>query len=296
MQVPASSSPSPMAPTLPAPGMRRLVIGWTNLLPQIYGDVMTFDDARGAAVHAQHAIAVRAASLLPAVPLAPMFSPLPPGQDAWAKHVTSTPGFLSAFGQQGWQVVRVPLDRLVAWQPIVDATRDGAPPISTDDEIVRAFMPEVATTLAYNATISRDEQGGFHAMLTSDDPNHDLDLSLDDGGAGGLRVRLRPRSNIVHAMLINGRLVVLNGYNRLVRLAGAGHVEAPIVVLEQGHAAAGPIADRPGFLPLNLVASLPRPPLIPDFLNPDLTLDIPKPAVARGHDFRFTHTELPVRR
>lgn len=295
IQVPTAQS-SPLTTSMPARGMRRLVVGWWNALPQIHGEVMTFDAARAASMHAQHATAVKAASLLPPVPLVPQFSPLSPVEDAWVKHVTSTPAFLNAFGQQGWQVVRVPINQLVMWQATLDAPRDDAPSLSSDEEVIKAFMPEVAQKLDYTTTLSRDEQGGFHAMLTADDPNHDLDLSLEDGGAGGLRVRLRPRTNIVHAMVINNRLLVLNGYHRLARLAASGRTDAPLLVLETGHSAAGALADRPGFFPLKLVLNAPRPPLIPDFLNTDVTIDVPKPEVARGHDCRFTHTELPVRR
>jgi hypothetical protein len=281
---------------MPAAGMRRIVVGWSNQLPQIYGDVLTFESDRARAVHVQHAAALKAASLLPVVALTPQYTALSTVEEAWTKHVTSTPGFLNSFGQQGWKIARVSLDRLVMWQPVVDAPRDDAPAMSTEEEIIKAVMPEVAIAPVYSSTLTRDEQGAFRAVLTSADPNHDIDLTLEEGGAGGLRVRLRARSNVVHAMPINGRLVVLNGYHRLARLAAAGYTDAPILLLDPGHNAAGVLADRPGFLPLNLIANIPRPPLIPDFLNGDLTMEMPKPDVARAHDFRFTHTEIPVRR
>ena len=168
---------SPLATALPARGMRRLVVGWWNALPQIYGEVMTFDAARAASLHAQHAMAVKAVNQLLPVQLAPQLSPLSSVEDGWVKHVTTTPGFLNVFSQQGWQVVRVPLDRMVIWQPTLDAPRDDAPALSNEEDVIKAFMPEVASKVAYTTTLSRDEQGGFHAMLTADDPNHDLDLT-----------------------------------------------------------------------------------------------------------------------
>jgi hypothetical protein len=288
-------SSQPTAHPMPAAGMRRLLVGWFNQLPQIYGDVITFDAARATGLHKRHAEAIKAVSMLPLVPLAPSFVPLSPVEEGWVDHVTATPSFLNSFGHRGWRVVRVSLAQLVVWQPIVDAPRDDAPAITTEEEIIKALLPEVPTTLPYRSTLSRDEKGAFHAMLTSSDPNHDFDLTVDEEGAGGVRIRLRPRANIVFATLVNGRLVVLNGYNRLARLASAGRREAPILLLEPGHAA-GVIAERPGFLPLNIVVNAPRPPLVPDFLNSDVTMDVLKPAVERGHDFTFTHVELPVRR
>lgn len=289
------ASSSPIALGMPAPTLRRLMLGWSNILPQAYGDVVTFDAARAQSLHARHASAVKVASCLPVVSLVPLAGPLSAIEDEWASEVSSTMGFLNTFGQQGWRFARVPLAQLVVWQPLVDAPRDDAPPLANEEEIIKALVPKLATSLVYTTTLSRDEQGTFHALLTSADPNHDVDLTLEDGGAGGLRVRLRPRINIVHAVPINGRLVVLNGYHRLARLAAAGHVDAPILLLEPGHAASA-IADRPGFLPLGLIASIARPPLIPDFMNPDLTVDVPRPEISRGHDFRFTNTDLPIRR
>lgn len=281
--------------SVPPAGMRRILVGWANSLTHVYADVATLADGRAAALHARHAAAVAAAGALAPVQFGPTPMPLSAAEQAWVKHVTATPLFRTSFGLQGWRVARVPLASLVVWQPMVDAPLDEAPPITTEEEVVQALLPEPPAFHLSKGSVAADGQGGVRAVLMSADPNHDLDISLDDEGAGGLRIRLRPRTNIAHAMPLNGRLVVLNGYNRLVRLAAAGYTDAPILLLDQGHHAAGPIADRPGFLPLQFVTNAPRPPVITDFLDGTLTIDVPKPQIARGHDFRISHAEFPVR-
>jgi hypothetical protein len=100
------------------------------------------------------------------------------------KQITSTPAFLNVFGQKGWQVVRVPLDRLVVWQPIVDAPRDEAAPLGNEEEVVRGFLPEAAITFDYKTTLSRDEQGGFYALLTCEDPRLSVRFDGRVSGAG----------------------------------------------------------------------------------------------------------------
>jgi len=88
---------------MPAAGMRRLIVGWSNFLPHIYGDILTCDASRANAFNVQHAGALKAASSLPVLPLAPSFAPLSTAEEAWARHVTATPGFLNSFGQRGWK-------------------------------------------------------------------------------------------------------------------------------------------------------------------------------------------------
>lgn len=279
---------------MPATGFRRALAAWSPVLQQVCPDVAGYDDAQALAVHAQHAAAMQAATKVGVRPLTPTYSPLSPIEDAWVKNVTASPRFLTIFGPQGWQVARVALDKIVAWQPVVDAPRASAPALSTPEEVVQALLPEIGTKLDYNATVMRDERGDFHAVLAAQDPNHDLDIRIDDGG-DGVHLRLRPRPNLVHATLINGRLVLLNGYNRLARLASEGHADAPILILQPGHPA-GAVSDRPGFFPLAFIAQAPCPPLICDFVNPDLVIDFPFRPIVRAHDMAFTHTELPIRR
>ena len=298
----STPTPSPVSavqrvgrPALPAPGMRRLLVGWSNSLAHVYSDVVTLDDARAIELNTFHASAVAAAAQLPVVSLAPSPGPLSQAEEAWVGHVSATPRFRTTFGLQGWRVARVALSGIVAWQPIVDAPVDDAPPLENEEQVIRGLLPEPPLLHPTKAALSPDGQGGVRALLTSSDPNHDVDISLEDEGAGGLRIKLRPRTNVVFAMPVNGRLVLFNGYNRLARLAAAGHADAPVLLLDPGHTAAGPVADRPGFLPLNLVVNLPRPPVLTDFLNSALTIDIPKPQLAKGHEFRIAHAEFPVR-
>jgi hypothetical protein len=180
---------------------------------------------------------------------------------------------------------------LVAWQPVVDFPLK--PPPTTSQEMIECFVPDGDEPLSYSSAISQDPQGGFRVLLSSANPNHDLDVRINSDSS--LTTRLKARSNIVHAVPLNGRIVVLNGYNRLVRAVSEGHTEVPVLLLEPGHPA-GAVADRPGFLPLNVVANHPRPPLVPDFFNPELTVDVPKREVSRVHDLSFRHAEFRMPR
>jgi hypothetical protein len=273
---------------LPARGMRRTIVGWSNVLRQVYGEVQWLDDARASVVHAHHAAAVRRVSQMPPVIRPATQATLSPVEQQWADHISSTPMFSNAFGQQGWAISRVPVDRLAVVQPVIDALYDAVP--TMEDEIVRWCLPE-SSTLDYHATLAPDSQpGSFHVVLTARHPNQDFDVELVEGGVGGVLLRLRPRPNYVAVIRLPHRFIVHNGHHRLVALAAAGFEEVPAVVLEAP--ALGPLQDRPGFLPFQQVAQVPRPPLVTDFLDPQVTIDTPGRRVGRVHDLRIVHTEL----
>jgi hypothetical protein len=155
--------------------------------------------------------------------------------------------------------------------------------------MIERFVPEVEAPIRYSSTITADPQGGFRVVLSSADPNHDLDVRVSPDSS--VVARLRAKSNVVNAVPVAGRLVVLNGYNRLAQAAASGQADVPVLLLEPGHPA-GAIGDRPGFLPLTMIAQHPRPPLITDFFNPEITIDVPKREVCRTHDLCFRHTEF----
>ena len=76
--------------------------------------------------------------------------------------------FLNAFGQKGWSIVRVPVDRLAVMQPVIDALQDPVP--TTEEEIVQWCLPE-SSVLDYHATLAPDSQpGSFHVVLTARHP------------------------------------------------------------------------------------------------------------------------------
>jgi hypothetical protein len=274
---------------MPAFGSRRLLIGWSNFLRDVHGEILTMAQANAVDLHAKHGAALQTVERMPPRPLPAQLGNLRPDEEAWTKKVAASPAFLNVFGQRGWRFVRAPLDVMVTWQPIIDFPLKPAP--VTPQEVIERFVPEGDATIAYTSAITPDPQGGFHVLLSSPDPNHDLDVRV--GADSAVTARLKGKSNIVHAVPINGRLVVLNGYNRLAQLASTGHTEAPLLLLEPGHPA-GVISDRPGFVPLNVVANHQRPPLIPDFFNPDITIEVPKRDMSRTHDLYFKHTEFLV--
>lgn len=283
------AGPALASSPLPASGMRRTMVGWANHLRQVYGEILWLEDQRARVMHAHHAAAVKLVSQMPPLQLPPTQTPLTPAQQLWADRIASTPMFLNAFGQQGWTIARVPIDRLAVRQPVIDALRDLTP--TTDDEVARWCLPETSL-LDYHASLAPDSQSGsFHVVLTAGHPNQDFDVELVEGGSAGVLLRLRPRPNYVAVIRLPHRFVVHNGHHRLAALAAAGITDVPAVVLEQ--AAVGPIQDRAGFLPFAQVAQLPRPPLVTDFLNPGVTIDIPGRSTGTVHDFRIVHTELP---
>ncbi|HEY1694673.1 MAG TPA: hypothetical protein VGG39_21025 [Polyangiaceae bacterium] len=210
-------------------------------------------------------------------------------EQQWADHITSTPLFQNAFGQNGWSVGRVPVDRLAVVQPVIDAMHDAVP--TTEEEVARWCLPE-SSTLDYHATLAADSQPrSFHVVLTARHPNQDFDVELQEGGAGGVLLRLRPRPNYIAVIHFPHRFIVHNGHHRLAALAAAGVTEVPVIILDAG--SIGPLQDRPGFLPFQLVTQVPRPPLVTDFLDPEVTIDIPSRVIGKVHDFRIVHTELP---
>jgi hypothetical protein len=274
---------------LPKPGKRRVLIAWTNQLRQVCDEVLRVDDVRARGLHAHHAGAIMRVSNMPPLSLPPTEAALSSAEQAWADHIAATPMFLNAFGQQGWKIARVPLDRLVIVQPVIDAIHDQVP--TSEEEVVKWCLPETST-LDYQASLAADSQpGSFHVILTARHPNQDFDVELVQGGTGGALLGLRPRPNHVSVIRLPNRYVVHNGHHRLAALADAGVAEVPVVILDP--AAMGPLQDRPGFLPFALAAQHPRPPVISDFLDPDLTIEVDGRTVGKVHALRIVHTELP---
>jgi len=287
--VTAAAPPAlPISLPLPAHGQRRVLIGWSNILRDVHGEIVTTDPVAAAALYAKHTAAVEAVERLTPRPLVAPLGAMDAAEEAWVKNVASTPAFINAFGQRGWSFVRAPLDILVTWQPVIDSPLK--PPPTSAQEVIERFVPEKEESIAYSSAITPDPQGGFHVTLTAANPNHDLDVRVNADAS--VTARLKGKSNIVHGVRIpNGRIVVLNGYNRLAQAASTGHTAVPLLLLEPGHPA-GAVGDRAGFLPINLIVNHRRPPLIPDFFNPEIAIDVPRREVSRVHDLSVKHTEF----
>jgi hypothetical protein len=83
-------------------------------------------------------------------------------------------------------------------------------------------------------------------------------------------------SNSFSAILvanISGRLMLRNGIHRTFLLAKLGLREIPCLVFEEENPAPTQITGYPTFTPATLMQL--RPPLLADFLNPDLCLEVP---------------------
>jgi hypothetical protein len=148
----AQPSPLPIGLPLPREGQRRLLIGWSNFLRDVYGEALTTDPEAATALHAKHMQAMQAVERMQPRPLAAPIGALTSEEEAWVRKVTVTPGFLNVFGQRGWQFVRIPLEILVAWQPVIDRlplARSARDPAG-DDRTLRARGGGADQVLVHN--------------------------------------------------------------------------------------------------------------------------------------------------
>jgi hypothetical protein len=91
----------------------------------------------------------------------------------------------------------------------------------------------------------------------------------------------------------SGRLILRNGIHRAFLLASMGVKSSPcILVKEEGPIVGPPSLAYPTFI--NAVLASPRPPMLADFLNPDLTLQVPLQRTHKLIKISAEETIIPI--
>jgi hypothetical protein len=185
------------------------------------------------------------------------------GQPIAGPHIDllrANPMFQQVFGQRPHQFCYVDLTQLVALQPWVEPRADPIP--GTEAELLEFALPlswEVAAEVGFTPPV------GPLQILTSNPALQGIAVNMEPGGRIVISAPLHPNLfNVVH---FNGRHYLRNGYHRAVDALIAGMTQFPAIVTEglfpQDVALVGMGPFNFGY-----VASLPRPPLLLDFISP----------------------------
>ncbi len=186
--------------------------------------------------------------------------------DRHAEHlqkVRSAPMFQNLIGTAAYRFAMADLREVIAVQPNVGLEAMGSKsfPINpSDEEIVNLCLPyghpfELQVTVAQNQVTFSGFDNNLNGVGIAHQP-------------GGLPT-LFPgsRGNWVQVAVCQGRLFLLNGYHRVVKLLAAGVSEIPCIVRDFA------LPEQMGFgqgrfFPLQYLMGATRPPLIRDFASP----------------------------
>jgi hypothetical protein len=158
-----------------------------------------------------------------------------------------------------------------------------APMPMTEAELLQWCLPETFG-MQGQASISGVAPNRWECLFETNDRN-----AVFGPISGGFAFGVQPRLNWVQVATSGDRSLVLNGNHRLALLASAGLTEVP--VLHRPLASLKEVVpNEPGVFSYEQV-SADRPPMICDFLNPDLTFDVPSPPQRRLMQVRVEMVE-----
>lgn len=176
--------------------------------------------------------------------------------------VKSSPYFQKVFAGLDSSFGMVDPNDLVVFQHFIQPPKGELPA-----DVLRWCLPTEFKTEA-QITIN----GTHSVVFVTQDHTSIFGINVDP--QKGPILGLQPRGNWLQVSRVEGRLVLRNGIHRAVRLAHAGHARIPALVVEYQSMEEVVPAD-PGFFNANYLRTLERPPLLTDFLNPELAVDIP---------------------
>lgn len=214
----------------------------------------------------------------------PPVKPLPAALQRHVEALAELPNFRKTFATVPVAFGLVELDRLVVYQHRIAmhaVDRMTARPGPLDD----AALADICLPLGTPPAAFRMVAGDDHQMVFESD-NHDarfLEPQLvDPADIAGFTVNGHAQAvlalavgfttNVLNVVRHNNRLVLNNGYHRAYALRALGVTHAPCLIQVCSHwedvalVASSEIYDN-----ATLYFSAPRPPLLRDFLNPELT-------------------------
>lgn len=201
------------------------------------------------------------------------------------------------------KVLLVPIAYLVTHQVLVNADyvralKEQSAQFAEPSDMIDYCFPQLEDTAA-------DVLQGQHTFV-SDNPNlkvlgikasvatHDL-LGTEHPTAS---VMVGVGNQGISVALFGGRLIVVNGYHRLLALYESGHREAPVVLIQPRDQSDLSVLKVPpaGSLPwfqLPLLTAM-RPPLLRDFANAEIALEVRMPKIKKVIDVQFQVIERVV--
>jgi hypothetical protein len=236
---------------------------------------------------ARHAAAVASARELP--PLVPATGgaevPCEIGENQRA--TLQTPNFQQSLtGGRPFRFSYVAVGHLGAFQPFV---KDGAAaPTGAGDLVDWCLPPPPKSDVRVEGQAN---ETGQRIVVSTFDPNVTLTPRLGPDVVG-LTIGRSP--NWVQVAAIGGRYLVRDGHHRVAAAVAAGHERVPAIVVEYQNLQEA-MAAPPGlwFTP-DVMFGIPRPPLVADFLDSALTLDVPAPSRVRVYTVQFQISKVDV--
>jgi hypothetical protein len=275
---------------LPAPPMQRLLTGWMDrphVLRYAQGVVMTMAPDAQVVFWESHEATIRSVSALQPreLSITPL-NPLAGTNMTWANEVASTPVFKQNFGGIPFTFAYVPVEKLISFQPFLRPLNTNIP--EDDDAVLRWCLPKDFST---NSSVTFSGNGPIpNIMLTTDDPNGQFMVSA---GGAGVAFGIAPRPNWVQVVLVGDRYVVKNGYHRIVALAHRGKMQVPAVVTGAPDLRSV-VPNDPSWFGPDYLARLSRPPVVLDFLEPSVSMEVPFAFQRRAFAVRLDVAEFAI--
>lgn len=278
--------------SFPEQGTQRLMAGWMDrghLLQFVQGHLAALDDRGQAHFWTEHDAMRREAASLPIPDLAaPEPHPMAGEEAAWCREVEQAPAFRQTFGSAPHCFGYLPVSCLTTFQPFLKGSNERPPEGMAD--VLRWCLPTTFETSSA-VTLNQGNPGTVPRVLfATNDPNAQLNFAVM---GDAFRVAVAPRLNWVQVARADGRYVVRNGHHRIAALAAIGRTEVPAVIIEAPTIGAI-VPPAPAFFGADYLQRLERPPLVVDFLNPAVTLEIPHAPLRRVFEVRLDVAELQL--
>lgn len=180
--------------------------------------------------------------------------------------VTSTDYFYQTYGEEGWDIALVPIDKLIALQRTVvtDAHSDVPDSNAEMEEILQYTLPTERGETLFAETF-RDDESRLGVKLTSRSPNISVTGMKVVEGTNEMQKQavfaIRAPPNMVNITRYEDRLFLNNGYHRVYQLYRAGHTHVPALIVDRDS-----FPDSLGFD--ESIGMDERPPTVPDFDTP----------------------------
>jgi hypothetical protein len=192
----------------------------------------------------------------------------PPAQLAdRVAELSQTDAFRSTVEGLPHRIAVISLGQVVAFQFIVDkpyCDTFTVPAGGRVEDIATITLPSAPPKCSVNVG---SDQGGF--VLSAPGPNlrvASMEFQASEGGPLRMTVDLTLGSPFVQVAEFGGRMILRNGYHRVVSLLTQGVSYAPVILLQCGdYGQTG--AAGPGFFAPHIVMG-PKPPLLKHYLSP----------------------------
>lgn len=152
--------------------------------------------------------------------------------------LTSTDYFYQTYGEEGWDIGLVPIDKLIALQRTV--ATDAHTDVPDADASVEAVLPYTLPTERGQAIFGetfQDDDNRLGVQLTSRSPNLSVTGMQLVQGTNEMQKQavfaVRAPPNMVNVYQYEDRLILNNGYHRIYQLYRAGHTHVPAIIREQ---------------------------------------------------------------